>query len=77
MVRLADLPEVEARHLVSKPCPPFPTEPFVAGPPVRQAKSDYQTLSGVGVTRLPHASSVESQSYVRICSAGRSIVMSF
>ncbi len=47
MVRLADLPEIEARHLLSKPCPRFETEPFVAGPPLKQRRVAIVTTAGL------------------------------
>jgi D-proline reductase (dithiol) PrdB len=47
MVRLVDLPEVERRHLLSKPCPPFPGAPFVGGPPLRQRRVAIVTTAGV------------------------------
>lgn len=47
MVRLADLPEIEARHLVEKPCPRFPGEPFVAGPPLRHRRVAVVTTAGL------------------------------
>jgi D-proline reductase (dithiol) PrdB len=47
VVRLADLPEVEARHLLAKPCPRFPTEPFVAGPPLKQRRVAIVTTAGL------------------------------
>ncbi len=47
MVRLADLSEVEAHHLLSKPCPPFPTAPFVAGPPLAERRVALITTAGL------------------------------
>ncbi len=47
MVRLADLPEIDARHLLSKSCPPFPTEPFVAGPPLDKRRVAVVTTAGL------------------------------
>ena len=47
MVRLADLPEVEARHLTAKPCVPFPTTPFVAGPPLARRRVAIVTTAGL------------------------------
>lgn len=47
MVRLRDLPEVEAHHLLAKPCPTFPTAPFVAGPPLKQRRIAIVTTAGL------------------------------
>lgn len=47
MVRLLDLPEVERRHLLSKPCPPLPGEPFVAGLPLRERRVAIVTTAGL------------------------------
>jgi D-proline reductase (dithiol) PrdB len=47
MVRLTDLPEVDARHLVSKECPPFDSEPWVAGPPLRERRVAIVTSAGL------------------------------
>lgn len=47
MVRLADLPEYEARHLTAKPCVPFPTTPFVAGPPLAERRVAIVTTAGL------------------------------
>jgi D-proline reductase (dithiol) PrdB len=47
MVRLSDLPEVDARHLVSKECPPFDSEPWVAGPPLRERRVAIVTSAGL------------------------------
>ena len=47
MVRLTDLPEVEARHLRDKPCPRFPGEPFVAGPPLGERRVAIITTAGL------------------------------
>ena len=53
MVRLADLPEVEANHLRDKPCPRFPGEPFVAGPPLRQRRVAVVTTAGLHLRGAP------------------------
>lgn len=47
MVRLADLPEIEARHLLDKDCPRFPGEPFVAGRPLAKRRLAIVTTAGV------------------------------
>lgn len=47
MVRLSDLPEVEARHLVEKDCPRFPGEPFVGGPPLGRRRVAIVTTAGL------------------------------
>ena len=47
MVRLSDLPAVDAKHLLSKPCEPFASEPFVRGPPVRQRRVALVTTAGL------------------------------
>ena len=47
MVRLVDLPEVEARHLLAKDCPRFPGEPFVAGPALGHRRVAVVTTAGL------------------------------
>jgi D-proline reductase (dithiol) PrdB len=47
MVRLADLPEVEARHLLAKPCPPFSSSPFVTGRPLSERRVALVTTAGL------------------------------
>jgi len=47
MVRLTDLPEVDARHLVSKECPPFDSEPWVTGPLLRERRVAIVTSAGL------------------------------
>lgn len=47
MVRLADLPEVEAKHLLAKPCPRFPSEPFVTGPALANRRVAIVTTAGL------------------------------
>jgi D-proline reductase (dithiol) PrdB len=47
MVRLSDLPAVDAQHLLSKPCEPFTSEPFVEGPPARQRRVALVTTAGL------------------------------
>lgn len=47
MVRLTDLPDVDARHMLAKACPPFDCEPFVAGPPLRERRIAIVTSAGL------------------------------
>ncbi|MGE0699615.1 MAG: glycine/sarcosine/betaine reductase selenoprotein B family protein [Hyphomicrobiaceae bacterium] len=47
MVRLADLPEVEAQHLRDKPCPRFAGSPLVDGPPLRERRVAIVTTAGL------------------------------
>ena len=47
MVRLSDLPEIEAKHLLDKEVPPFPTSPFVDGPPLRERRVAIVTTAGL------------------------------
>ncbi len=47
MVRLSDLPDYEADHLLAKPCPPFKTQPWVSGPPLGERRVAVVTTAGV------------------------------
>ena len=47
MVRLSDLPKVEAAHLVAKACTPFPTRPWVEGPPLSERRVALMTSAGL------------------------------
>ena len=47
MVRLTDLPEADALHLLSKDCPRFETEPFLPGPPLAERRVAIVTTAGL------------------------------
>lgn len=47
MVRLNDLDEIDAGHLVDKECPPFETRPWVTGPPLAQRRVAIVTTAGL------------------------------
>ncbi len=47
MVRLSDIPTVEAEHLISKACDPFDTRPWVAGPPLSERRVAIVTSAGL------------------------------
>lgn len=47
MVRLSDLPEIDARHLLDKECPPFDSEPWVTGPPLAERRVAIVTSAGL------------------------------
>ena len=47
MVRLSDIPAVEAEHLISKACGPFDTRPWVVGPPLSQRRVAIVTSAGL------------------------------
>jgi D-proline reductase (dithiol) PrdB len=47
MVRLSDLPDYEAEHLLEKVCVPFPTEPWVTGPPLKERRVVMITTAGL------------------------------
>lgn len=47
MVRLSDLPLVDAQHLLDKDCPQFETEPFVDGPKLSQRRIAIVTTAGL------------------------------
>ena len=47
MVRLSDLPEIDAAHLLAKGGTPFDTEPFVETPPLDQCRVAIVTTAGL------------------------------
>jgi len=47
MVRLTDIPEVDAQHLLSKECPSFDIEPWVTGPPLAERRVAIVTSAGL------------------------------
>ena len=47
MVRLADLDASDRDHLLAKPCPPFPSSPFVSGPPLAERRLAIVTTAGL------------------------------
>lgn len=47
MVRLADLPPVDAAHLLAKDCQPFGSEPFVDCPPLAECRIAIITTAGL------------------------------
>ena len=47
MVRLSDLPDYEAKHLLEKVCVPFATEPWVTGPPLKERRVAMITTAGI------------------------------
>jgi D-proline reductase (dithiol) PrdB len=47
MVDTDNLPEVERRHLVGKEMAPFPTAPFVSGPPLSKRRIAIITTAGL------------------------------
>ncbi len=47
MVRLSDLSDGAANHLRSKTCPPFKTQPWVSGPPLKQRRVAIITTAGL------------------------------
>jgi D-proline reductase (dithiol) PrdB len=47
MVRLSDLTEVDAAHLLAKECIAFDTEPFVACPPLADSRIAIVTTAGL------------------------------
>lgn len=47
MVRLTDMPEVDAGHLLAKECPPFDSEPWVTGPPLAERRIAIVTSAGL------------------------------
>lgn len=47
MVRLSDMTAADAAHLLSKPCPTFPGEPFVEGPPLNERRIAIVTTAGL------------------------------
>ena len=77
MVRLADLAEVEARHLLAKPCPRFATEPFVGGPPLARRRVAIVTTAGLHTRDQPRFD-ISDTGYRAIPGdvSGRELVMS-
>lgn len=47
MVRLTDLPSIDAQHLLAKDCPRFDDEPFAAGPPLAERRVAIVTTAGL------------------------------
>ena len=47
MVRLSDIPSIEAKHLISKSCDPFDTRPWVVGPPLSERRVAIVTSAGL------------------------------
>ena len=47
MVRLIDLTETDALHLLSKECPRLETEPFLSGPPLSARRVALVTTAGI------------------------------
>ncbi len=47
MVRISDLPAVDADHLLAKDCPQFADEPFVAPPPLADCRVAIITTAGL------------------------------
>ncbi len=47
MVRLSALPEVEAAHLLAKPCAPFATRPWASCPPLEECRTALVTSAGL------------------------------
>lgn len=47
MVRLRDLSEIDAQHLLNKDCTPFDNEPFVHGPPLKERRVAFVTTAGL------------------------------
>lgn len=47
MVRLADLDEFERAHLEAKACEPFDSQPWAAGPPLRERRVALVTTAGL------------------------------
>jgi D-proline reductase (dithiol) PrdB len=47
MVRLNELPEDERKHLLAKACRPFPTQPWVSGPPLAARRVSLITTAGL------------------------------
>lgn len=47
MVRLSDLTDADARHLLAKECPPFGSEPWAAGPPLAERRVAVVTSAGL------------------------------
>lgn len=47
MVRLNELPAYEREHLLAKNRPPFPTQPWVTGPPLAERRVAIVTTAGL------------------------------
>lgn len=47
MVRMADLPEMSQKFLMSMECPEFDTQPWVEGPPLRHSRIAMITTAGL------------------------------
>ena len=47
MVRLTDIDLGSARHLLDKECPPFESQPWVAGPPLAERRVAIVTTAGL------------------------------
>ena len=47
MVRLTDIPEIDAQHLLDKECPAFEGEPWVAGLPLAERRVAIVTTAGL------------------------------
>ena len=47
MVRLTDLPDIDAQHLLDKECPPFEGQPWVTGPPLAERRVAIVTSAGL------------------------------
>lgn len=47
MVRLTDLPDIDAQHLLDKECPPFESQPWVTGPPLAERRLAVVTTAGI------------------------------
>jgi D-proline reductase (dithiol) PrdB len=47
MVRLTDLPETEAKHLLALQCPQFDDSPFAQGPALKEARVALITSAGL------------------------------
>ncbi|HAA93540.1 MAG TPA: selenoprotein B glycine/betaine/sarcosine/D-proline reductase [Rhodospirillaceae bacterium] len=47
MVRIKDIPDLDARHLLEKECPEYETEPFIEGPPLKERRVAVITTAGL------------------------------
>jgi len=47
MVRLTDIPAIDAQHLLDKECPAFEEEPWVEGPPLAERRVAIVTTAGL------------------------------
>ncbi|MFP6582379.1 MAG: glycine/sarcosine/betaine reductase selenoprotein B family protein [Candidatus Hydrogenedentota bacterium] len=59
MVRLSDIPVVEAEHLISKACEPFATRPWVTGSPLSERRVAIVTSAGLHRVGEPAFSTVD------------------